>query len=158
MVLKNLSLEIPKNFHKFCRHFLRFFCRIGNKKFPGIGYKKFLGQSYENFLGMGYKKYLEPGSSEWVTRNSSEQLSTFSQDFSVKDFPGNFRGFPGIIPRNFRRFSAKLLLGYWLKSKAIKKLRCLDNRSTVGLMCTLGNNLQCKDKLKHLRRGLLNKL
>ena len=56
LVLKNFSLEIPKNFNEFCRHFLRFFCRIGNKKFPGIGGKKFLGQS----------------SSEWVTRNSSD--------------------------------------------------------------------------------------
>ena len=58
LVLKNFSLEIPQNFHKFCRHFLRFFCRIGNKKFPGIGYKKFLGQGYEKFLGMGYEKFL----------------------------------------------------------------------------------------------------
>ena len=86
LVLKNFLLEIPKNFHKFCRHFLRFFCRIGKKKFPGIGYKKFLGLSYENFLGIGYKKFLEPGSLEWVTRNSSEQLSTFSPDFLVKEF------------------------------------------------------------------------
>ena len=43
LVLKNFSLEIPKNFHEFCPHFFRFYCRIGNKKFPGIGYKKFLG-------------------------------------------------------------------------------------------------------------------
>ena len=39
----------------------------------------------ENFLGMGDKKFLGPGSSEWVTRNSWEKLSTFSQDFPVKD-------------------------------------------------------------------------
>ena len=43
LVLKNFSLEIPKNFHNFGQHFLRLFSRIGNKKFPGIDYKKFLG-------------------------------------------------------------------------------------------------------------------
>ena len=94
LVMKNFSLEIPKHFHEFCRHFLRFFCRIGNKKFPGIGGKKFLGQSYEKILGMGCKKFLGPGSSKWVTRNFLEQLSTFSQ-----------------IPENFHGISTKQLLG-----------------------------------------------
>ena len=57
-VLKNCSLEIPKNFHKVGRHFLRLFSSIGNIKLPGIGYKKFLEYGYEKFLGMGYKKFL----------------------------------------------------------------------------------------------------
>ena len=35
LVLKNFSLEIPKNFHNFGRHFFWLFSRIGNKKSVG---------------------------------------------------------------------------------------------------------------------------
>ena len=52
-------------------------------------------------------------SSEWVTRNSWVKLLTFSPDFPVIFWI--FRGFPGKIPGNFHKFSAKLLLGKDLK-------------------------------------------
>ena len=58
MILKNFSLEIPENFPKYGRHFLRLYSRIGKdyEKFLGMGYKKFLRIGYKKFLGLGYGK------------------------------------------------------------------------------------------------------
>ena len=87
LVLKNLLLEIPKNFHKFCRHFLWFFGRIGNKKF--------LGQSYENFLGM-----LRRHSSDLVPRNWLREIPRNSCRHFHWIFLERFLGISTNFPQN----------------------------------------------------------
>ena len=98
LVLKNFSLEIPKNFHKFCRHFLRFFCRIGNKKFLGIGYKTFLGKSYEKFLGIGYKTFLGIAF-DIFTGFSCERFLGISADFPQNCYLGYLCGILPVVLR-----------------------------------------------------------
>ena len=58
LILNNFSLEIPENFLKYGRNFLRLYSRIGKsyEKFLVMGYKKFLRIGYKKFLGMGYSK------------------------------------------------------------------------------------------------------
>ena len=83
IVLKNFSLEIPKNFHKFCLHFLQcFFSKLvtrnalklvtrnsldftwnGLQEIPGtwilgMGYEKFLGIAVDIFTGFSCERFL----------------------------------------------------------------------------------------------------